>query len=162
MWYICVCKQILVMGNIITAIETLNGVIKERGWDKTFWAFDIHHTIIKPNYSSDEIPTEVYDYAIECLQILSNDPSICMILYTCSHPREVQEYLEFFRSKGVNFEYVNENPEVRTDLGGYGCYDKKPYFNVLFEDKAGFDANNDWKVLYEYLININKEEKELV
>jgi hypothetical protein len=41
---------------------------------------------------------------------------------------------------GLHLEYVNDNPEVTTE--GYGCYDYKPYMNVLFEDKAGFDT--DW------------------
>jgi hypothetical protein len=34
---------------------------------------------------------------------------------------------------------------VKTQTNGYGCYDKKPYMNVLFEDKAGFDAETEWE-----------------
>jgi hypothetical protein len=37
------------------------------------------------------------------------------------------------RNMGLHLEYVNDNPEVTTE--GYGCYDYKPYMNVLFEDK---------------------------
>jgi hypothetical protein len=150
------------MSTIIKAMDNLNEVILSRGWDKTFWAFDIHSTIIRPNYSADEIPTELYDNALEVLKLLSNDPEVCLMLYTCSHPHEVSKYLEYFESLGINFEYVNENPEVKTDLGGYGCYDKKPYFNILFEDKAGFDAETDWSLVLDYLKNTKYTDKKMV
>lgn len=145
--------------SIIKALENLKVIKVKRGWDRTFWAIDIHGTLIKPNYTADEIPTDTYEHAIDCLKILSDDPSVCLILYTCSHNHEILEYLEFFKSKGVNFEYINENPEVKTDLGGYGCYDKKPYFNILFEDKAGFDAETDWLRVKGWLLHEIEAEK---
>lgn len=118
---------------------------EERGWDKTFWFFDIHSTILKPNYTFGDIPKEFYPHAKETLQILSKLPDVELIIYTCSHPHEIEQYLEFFKNNNIDFKYVNENPEVKTQLNGYGCYDKKPYMNVLFEDKAGFDAETEWK-----------------
>jgi len=48
---------------------------------------------------------------------------------------------------------VNENPEVLNLK--YGCYDKKPYFNVVFEDKAGFDPMTDWLLVKGLLENIS-------
>tara|TARA_B100001094_G_C17588540_1_gene510821 strand:- start:302 stop:538 length:237 start_codon:yes stop_codon:yes gene_type:complete len=63
-------------------------------------------------------------------------------MYTCSHPNEIKEYLKLFEENGIKFEYINRNPEVQSE--GYGYYEDKLYFNVLFEDKTGFDANNDW------------------
>jgi len=127
---------------------------EERGWDKTFWFFDIHATILKPNYTFGDIPKEFYPYAKETLQILSKLPDVELIIYTCSHPHEIEQYLEFFKENGIDFKYVNENPEVKTQLNGYGCYDKKPYMNVLFEDKAGFDAETEWVEVLE-LIKLN-------
>jgi hypothetical protein len=73
-----------------------------------------------------------------------------MILYTCSHPNEIEQYLKLFTENGINFKYINENLDVPTDLNGYGNYDKKPYFNVLFEDKAGFDAEIEWQEIHAY------------
>jgi hypothetical protein len=67
-----------------------------------------------------------------------------MCIYTCSHPHEIEEYIQLFKNNDIHFKYVNENPEIKTDLNGYGCYDKKPYMNVLFEDKAGFSGEEDW------------------
>jgi hypothetical protein len=122
-----------------------------RNWDRTFWAFDIHGTILKPNYTVGSTPDEFYPLAIETLQFISKRPDIVMFLYTCSHPNEVDEYLELFKKNDIHFKYVNENPEVPTQTNGYGCYDKKPYMNVLFEDKAGFDPENDWGLVLNLL-----------
>jgi hypothetical protein len=32
----------------------------------------------------------------------------------------------------------------------YGYYEDKPYFNALWEDKAGFNAEKDWTSLRKY------------
>jgi hypothetical protein len=117
----------------------------KRGWDKTYWNVDIHGTILKPNYQYGNIPKEFYPYAKETLQFLTKLDDVCLILYTCSHQHEIEEYIKFFKENDIIFDYTNENPEVVTDLNGYGCYDKKPYMNVLFEDKAGFDAETEWE-----------------
>jgi hypothetical protein len=117
---------------------------EKRGWDKTYWFFDIHGTILKPNYTYGNTPKDFYPYAKETLQFLSNLPDVVMCIYTCSHPHEIEEYIQLFKNNDIHFKYVNENPEIKTDLNGYGCYDKKPYMNVLFEDKAGFSGEEDW------------------
>jgi hypothetical protein len=132
--------------SIIKSILTNHFENKEqRGWDKTFWFFDIHSTILKPNYTYGNIPDEFYPYAKETLQYLTKLDEVEMIIYTCSHPHEIEQYIEFFEKNDIRFKYVNENPEVKTQTNGYGCYDKKPYMNVLFEDKAGFDAETEWE-----------------
>lgn len=117
----------------------------KRGWDKTYWFFDIHGTILKPNYTYGNTPKDFYPYAKEALQYICKLPDVCMVLYTCSHPNEIEEYVKLFADCGIKFDYINENPEVPTDTNGYGCYDKKPYMNVLFEDKAGFDPLTEWE-----------------
>lgn len=137
---------------IIKSIKTNHFDYKEkRNWDRTYWFFDIHGTILKPNYKAGDIPKEFYPYAKECLQYLSTLKDIVMVIYTCSHPHEIEQYLELFKKNNINFTYVNENPEVPTDINGYGCYDKKPYINVLFEDKSGFDPEVEWLQVLEYM-----------
>jgi hypothetical protein len=91
--------------------------------------------------------------AKETLQFISKLPDIVMFLYTCSHPHEIVEYLQLFEKNGIHFKYVNENPEVSTNPNGYGNYDKKPYMNVLFEDKSGFSGEDDWLEVYELMVN---------
>ena len=142
--------------SIIKAIRNnhIHSMVR-KGWKYTYWAIDLHSTVIKPNYEAGNIPTEFYPLALECLQVISKRPEIKMIMYTCSHPHEQIEYLKFFESKGVIFDFVNVNPEVTTEVGGYGYYEQKPYFNVLFEDKAGFDGETDWALVKEILIEMD-------
>lgn len=136
--------------SIIKAIKQ-SFIDKERkGFEKLFYFVDLHSTCIKPNYSAKSIPTEFYPMAKEALQLLSNSDEICLIMYTCSQPDEVAQYVEFFKENGIVFEYVNENPEVTTEKGGYGNYDTKPYINVLMDDKAGFDGEEDWLKIFVY------------
>lgn len=130
---------------ITKALETA----KKRAWEKTYWAFDIHETIIVPNWTLGSIPLEFYPGAIEALQLISKRKDICRILYTCSHPDEIEQYLAFFKQHGIYFNYINENPEVINEK--YGCYDRKPYFNVLFEDKAGFNPYEDWEQVINFI-----------
>lgn len=127
---------------ITKAMQKAFDLAKERSWEKTYQAFDIHETIIIPNYKYGDIPTEFYLFAKEVMQTISNREDICLIMYTYSHPNEIKEYLKLFEENGIKFEYINRNPEVQSE--GYGYYEDKLYFNVLFEDKTGFDVNNDW------------------
>lgn len=59
---------------------------------------------------------------------------------------------DFFKSHDIIFNHVNENPGISSKRGNFGFYEKKFYFNVLFEDKAGFDPLIEWKQIYDYLI----------
>lgn len=127
---------------ITEAITTAYKMLKARGWNKMYWAFDVHGTIIKPNWKKGNIPTEFYPHAVEALQMISIRTEIVTMLYTCSLPEEIPLYKQLFEGKDIRMDYVNKNPEVPSQ--GYGYYDKKPYFNVLFEDKAGFNPNRDW------------------
>ena len=134
---------------IIKAIEKAFKRRDEKQCEKTYWAIDLHETVIRPNWSETTIPTTFYPMAKESLQLISDRKDIVMIMYTCSHPHEIVQYSEYFASHGIHFDFVNENPEVPNS--GFGYYDQKPYFNVLFEDKAGFDAEEDWFEVYKYL-----------
>lgn len=127
--------------------------MKARNWDTLYWAIDIHDTCIKANYSTTEIPTEFFPFAKETLQYLSKKEYHCLILFTCSHQKDVDKYLQLFRDNNIHFSYVNENPTVPNTA--LGAYDKKFYTNFYIEDKAGFDANNDWQGILEALIEID-------
>lgn len=134
---------------ITRAIENCLCLAKEKGWRRTYWAFDIHGTILKPTYRKGEVSTEFYPYAKEVMQLLNTRKDIVKILYTCSYPHEIEEYLAYFAQFGIHFEAINRNPEVED--GGYGYYRDKFYFNVLMDDKAGFDGETDWKKIYDLL-----------
>jgi len=137
--------------SIIRAINKYYADKEKRGWKKGYFFFDIHGTILRPNYEFGNTPKDFYDHSMETLQLISTIPDICMILYTCSHPEEIEQYISLFKDHNINFQYINENPEVVTDVNGYGCYDSKPYVNVLFEDKAGFDPETEWVLVLELM-----------
>lgn len=139
---------------ITKAIHNAFRHARERSWEKTYWAFDIHGTMIEPNYKPGEIPRTFYPHAREALQRISRREDVVLILYTCSHPHELDEYDAFFKEHGIHFNYLNCNPEVQS--GAYGCFETKFYFNVLFEDKAGFDPAEDWEKVHEVLDSLEK------
>ncbi len=133
----------------IKAIDKAFRRMVDKRWEKTYWAIDLHETVIKPNWKVNDIPTSFYPMARETLQLISARQDIVTIMYTCSHPHEIRQYQELFAAHNIHFDYINENPEVANS--GFGYYDKKPYFNVLLEDKAGFDAYEDWQQIFDYL-----------
>ena len=134
---------------ITRAIENCLRLAREKKWNKTYWAFDIHGTILKPNYQRNEISKEFYPFAQEVMRLLGKRDDIVKILYTCSYPNEIEQYIDYFAAHGIHFDYINTNPEVAN--GGYGYYQDKFYFNVLMDDKAGFDGEQDWKSILEIL-----------
>ncbi len=137
----------------LRAVKRFYGDKDKRGWDKGYFFIDLHGTVLKPNYTAGKIPKEFYPYAKETLQLLTKLNDIVLIMYTCSHQHEIEEYIKFFKSHNIEFKYINENPEILTDIDGYGCYDKKPYINVLLDDKAGFDCDKDWEKILFFMKN---------
>lgn len=138
---------------ITKAIRNAFKHASDRSWERTYWAVDIHGTMIVPNYKGGDVPNEFYPWAKEVLQRISQREDIVLILFTCSHPNELNQYRSLFTEHNIRFQYINENPEVTN--GAYGCYDQKIYFNVLFEDKAGFDPHEDWKLVHDLLDELN-------
>lgn len=131
---------------------------ESKGWTKIFVFVDLHECILKPDWEITDLAHDYYPEAKEMLQELSERDDICLVVWTCSHPFEITEYLINFEADDIHFDYVNENPEVRTDNRGhsnterpkYGCYDKKPYYNVLLDDKAGCTPNEIPKIRAEF------------
>lgn len=139
-------------------IEKTFSIMEKKGWNKVYWAIDVHETILKPNWdamATSGIPHEWYPNAKEVLQEISNRGDITLILYTCSYDNEIVEYIKFFKENKINFECVNCNPEVKNTR--YGKFDTKFYFNVLLDDKSGFEGEldenkiNDWIRIREVL-----------
>jgi hypothetical protein len=122
----------------------------EKEWYETYWAFDLHGTIIKPTYKGTEMI--YYPYAKETLQILTKRKDTKLILWTSSFPGEIAEYIVGFAKNGIVWDAVNENSGISSKNGNFGYYEDKFYFNVLFDDKAGFDPEKEWKTVYEFLV----------
>lgn len=141
------------MGGIIKTVRAQHALAREREWDRMYWAVDLHSTLILPTY--DKMTAEdvvYYPHALEVMRTLTVRPDVRLILYTCSWPAEIAEYQRRFNEDGITFDWVGENPEVHQTE--YGHYEKKPYFNVLLDDKAGFDAHEDWSQLARLLAEL--------
>lgn len=135
------------MCSVIYSFEKAFKTMQLRGWDKIFVFLDIHETMLYPDYNNTD-PLKFYPHAEAVLQYLSTRKDISLGLLTCSYPEEITRYLKFFKEHDINFIHVNKNTEVKNTR--YGYYEDKPYFNVLFEDKAGFNAEKDWIEMAEY------------
>ena len=137
----------MITKSIVKAFKIAN----ERNWEKIYVAVDIHDTIVVSNYSTSELPTEFFPNAKYVLQYLSKRKDVILILYSSSFPWQMRQYIDFFKSFDIKFKYANCNPEVENK--NYGYYNDKFYFNVLIEDKAGFDTDNDWFEVYNAFLN---------
>lgn len=116
----------------------------KKEWFLTYWAFDVHGVILRPNYRKNHLEADFYPYAKETLQLLSKRKDIVLIMWTSSYANELEFYEKVFKKADIKFKYINENPEIDSTKGNFGDYTKKFYFNLLFEDKAGFDPENEW------------------
>lgn len=135
--------------DILKTIDSLFETAIRKEWYHTYWAIDMHQTFLIPDYKREGLTCDFYPYALETLQLLSERNDIVLILYTATDPDKLDYYLKEFKTKGINFRFVNSNPEI-DDKRSFGFYKNKPYFNVLLEDKAGFNPK-DWKCIYKYL-----------
>jgi len=134
----------------IRIIKEAFKVKEERNWEKVYFLFDIHGTIFKPSYYNEE-KYEFYPYAKEALQLITNDSEIVSILWTCTSDENVQKYYDYLKSCNINFDYINENPEiVNTKLS---CFQKKMYCSAGFDDKFGFNPLTDWEDIFYYFWN---------
>ena len=136
---------------LVQWIEKMFQHALEKEWYETYWAFDVHGVILRPNYRKNHFHADFYPYAKEALKLMSKRDDIVMILFTSSYPEEISYYLKVFDENEISFRYVNENPEIDSSKGNFGYYEKKFYFNVLFEDKAGFDPETEWEQIYNRL-----------
>jgi|WetSurMetagenome_2_1015567.scaffolds.fasta_scaffold567747_2 hypothetical protein len=111
----------------------------QRKWDMLYFAIDLHGTIIK-KYTKDEIVP--YPYALEALKELCNTPDITLILFTSTYPENLTSFYNWCKENGITFKYLNENKECPNS--STGDFSKKFYYNVLIDDRAGFDPE-EWE-----------------
>ena len=129
----------------------------KKEWYETYWAFDVHGVILKPDYRKENKfkEAEFYPYAKETLQLISQRKDIILIMWTSSYPNEIEIYKKIFEANNIHFKYVNENPEISDAKGSFGYYEKKFYFNLMFDDKASFNPYEDWYEMYYTLKDYN-------
>lgn len=117
------------------------------GYEKIYIAVDIHGTILEPSWDK----TENFIYlgsSREALQKLSARKDTVLIAWSSSYPEKLKMYQERFKEDGINLEYLNQNPEVKS--GKISCFDTKPYYDILLDDKAGFEWT-EWEDILKWL-----------
>lgn len=127
---------------------------KDRNGYKTIYVMvDIHNTILVPSFNKKET-FEYFPYSKDTLKILSDMEDIKLIMWTSCYDDKIDMYLNHFKENGIIFDYVNENGEY-PNLS-FACFDKKFYYDIGIDDKFGFDAENDWELLYNFFKRFKK------
>ena len=123
--------------------------MKDRNWEKIYVLVDIHDTVFEACYHEKE-EHKWYPFAKEALDIMSHAQQISLILWTSTYENIINDYVEYFKTNGIRFDYINRNTETKNT--SLSCFDEKTYFNVGIDDKFGFEAETDWEIIYNYLV----------
>lgn len=118
----------------------------EKGWSHLFICVDVHDTIIRSHDWNVHNIHEFHNGAEEVLKFLSSKRELILILNTCSHDDDIKLIIKWLRSHGIIFDFINENPMV-CGISTRANFSKKMNCNIIFEDKAGFEAETDWLLI---------------
>ena len=93
--------------------------------------------------------------AIDALRTISADPINKIILWSSSHEEPFDKVIKGLKEYyEIRVDYVNENPECPSTA--LCDFTKKFYFDILLDDKAGFEPNEDWESISNFLELYNK------
>ncbi len=134
-------------------IENTFKLKAERKWDTVYVVVDFHGTMIKPFHDKFVF----YSGAVEVLRWFTWRKDVKLILWTSSHMKEIADFCFFADQQGIRFDFVNGNPSEANTVRAN--FDKKFYFNILLDDKAGFDPETDWGKVRDTLITIGEWNK---
>jgi len=136
--------------SIIKSIERAYSVMDERNWETIYWCIDLHGVCLKSNYTTNQNEW-INNDALECLQLISSLPESKIILWSSCYPSELMRIRQMFKENNITVDFFNKNTDIHNT--NTGNFNRKFYFSVLLDDKAGFDPETDWREIYEYLIN---------
>lgn len=137
------------------AFDTALNKMKERNWDSISIAIDWHDTMCKSTYNTN-VAYDFYPDALRTIKILSDDPRFNLILYTSSYFERCITFTEaLFSEHEIRFDFINENPDIQNTE--YGDFSKKFYYDILLDDKAGFEPYYDWRAIRIYLLKEKNE-----
>ena len=125
----------------------------KRGYDYTYWAIDIHDTLVPSTYTYPNVYDLMkYDYMVLAMQTLSRMPDMKIILWSCTTKEKIQELSDLLEKHDINIDYFNENPECESNDISY--FQKKFYFDIGLDDKFSFNPYTDWKIIYTHVRTI--------
>jgi hypothetical protein len=143
--------------SLVKSLKDAYQKMEERGWDTIYWAIDLHGVCLKSNYEQGGY-SWINEKAIEALQLIASRPESKILLWSSVYPDEMLPILDFFYDHGVRAYGFNAN--LHESNNKVSCFDQKFYFSILLDDKAGFDPEEDWDVIIEFLKgrqNVRKE-----
>ena len=127
-----------------------------KGYENIFWAIDLHETIFQGDYVPGSPGTIFHNDMIDAMQLI-NELSGIIILWTSSRGSTIYKAMQRLRSMDITVHFQNDNPKVHPD--SLCSFYPKFYFDILLDDKAGFDMQTDWTEIKNILLTI-KEKKE--
>lgn len=139
--------------NIFNIQKTFEDKAKRR-WQKIFIVVDVHDVILEGNYKLNNDGAGYMPNAINVLRQWSKREDVSLILWTSGHIIPTSKVLDGLEKQGVHFKHVNCNPECPNDA--LCDFSKKFYFNILLDDKAGFEGKTDWFLIEKELKRIGE------
>ena len=131
--------------SIEKAIDRCFQITDIKKYPKVYIAVDLHDTIIASNFQN-KVFGKFFEGALKTLSYLSKLDEVCLILYTSSYPENVILFNEYLKQFNIKFDYFNSNPECEnTETGDFRV---KFYYSLLLDDKAGFDPETDWEIVF--------------
>jgi hypothetical protein len=127
---------------------------KIKGWEKLYFCIDLHDVVISATYNKFNEGAKIAPYAVDFFRWAKTRKDICTILWTSSYESAITQVRQRLSAAGIEFDYVDENPECPSNA--LCDFDKKFYFNVLLDDKAGFEAETDWLLIINELKRIGE------
>lgn len=122
-------------------VKNAIGKKEARGWDYIYWCIDIHDVVFTGLYDNGQKLDWVNPTCPAILRWLTEREDHKLIMWTCSHQSEIDKYKQKLAAHGIRFDFINENPDCPSDE--LCDFSKKLYYNIMLEDKAGFEAG-DW------------------
>lgn len=124
----------------------------KRGWKTIYWLVDVHGVIIPGSWHKENDFQFIDNWCPRVLRWISEQPDHRLILWTSSYKEELNKLGDWLFSRGITVDYINCNPEEKNTV--YADFSFKPYFNILLDDKAGFDPKIDWQIIHNTLIEL--------
>jgi hypothetical protein len=135
-------------------IENVYTVYKpKRGWNTIYWLVDVHGVIMPGSWHKQNEFRFINQDCISVLRWIAERPDQKLILWTSSHTTEATQIIEWLARNGISIDYFNHNPDEKNT--SYADFTDKFYFNILLDDKSGFDPQTDWNMIRETLQRIN-------
>lgn len=98
-------------------------------WDEhgsLFVAFDFDNTVFDYHHKGFSFP------AVEFLLRECKAAGLKLILFTAKETKEeLDRCVDYCKERGYEPDFINESPIMNT---------KKPYYNILLDDRAGLDS----------------------